>query len=143
MGSPSVSSAIAQPKKKSHAVLYSLITALLVIVVAGGAYWYFHEDEKPQQKPVVTNKVKTQKKAKGVSKETAIEKVVVEEKSENKMISPKAAKKVKDKTIKDGIQQIKGNKNGKKTSPKPDVVIPNTDSDPAINMVRENLAGQK
>ena len=59
------------------------------------------------------------------------------------MISPIAAKKVKDKTIKDGIQQIKGNKNSKKTSPKPDVVIPNTDSDPAINMVRENLAGQK
>lgn len=142
-GSPSVSGVVVQSKKKNHTLLFSLIAALLVISVAGGAYWYFHEDEKPQQKPVVTNKVKTQKKAKGVSKETAIEKVVVEEKSENKMISPKAAKKVKDKTIKDGIQQIKGNKNGKKTSPKPDVVIPNTDSDPAINMVRENLAGQK
>lgn len=45
MGSPAVSSAIAQPKKKSHAVLYSLIAALLVIAVAGGAYWYFHEEE--------------------------------------------------------------------------------------------------
>lgn len=81
MGSPSVSSAIAQPKKKSHAVLYSLITALLVIVVAGGAYWYFHEDEKPQPKATVTTKVKQKakvKKAEASGKETMVEKVVVE-----------------------------------------------------------------
>lgn len=81
MGSPSVSSAIAQPKKKSHAVLYSLITALLVIVVAGGAYWHFHEDEKPQPKATVTTKVKQKakvKKAEASGKETMVEKVVVE-----------------------------------------------------------------
>ena len=81
MGSPSVSSAIAQPKKKSHAVLYSLIAVLLVIAVAGGAYWYFHEDEKPQPKATVTTKVKQKAKAKKVeasSKETMVEKVVVE-----------------------------------------------------------------
>lgn len=81
MGSPSVSSAIAQPKKKSYAVLYSLITALLVIAVAGGAYWYFHEDEKPQPKATVTTKVKQKAKVKKVEasgKETMVEKVVVE-----------------------------------------------------------------
>lgn len=81
MGSPSVSSAIAQPKKKSHAVLYSLITALLVIAVAGGAYWYFHEDEKPQPKATVTTKVRQKAKVKKVEasgKETMVEKVVVE-----------------------------------------------------------------
>ena len=81
MGNPSVSSAIAQPKKKSHAVLYSLIAVLLVIAVAGGAYWYFHEDEKPQPKATVTTKVKQKAKAKKVeasSKETMVEKVVVE-----------------------------------------------------------------
>ena len=64
MGSPSVSSAIAQPKKKSHTVLYSLIAVLLVIAVAGGAYWYFHEEEKPQPKASVTTKVKKKAKAK-------------------------------------------------------------------------------
>ena len=81
MGNPSVSSAIAQPKKKSHTVLYSLIAVLLVIAVAGGAYWYFHEDEKPQPKATVTTKVKQKAKAKKVeasSKETMVEKVVVE-----------------------------------------------------------------
>ena len=81
MGSPSVSSAIAQPKKKSYAVLYSLIAVLLVVAVAGGAYWYFHEDEKPQPKATVTTKVKQKakaKKAEASSKETIVEKVVVE-----------------------------------------------------------------
>ena len=81
MGSPSVSSAIAQPKKKSHVLLYSLIAALLVIAVAGGAYWYFHEDEKPQPKATVTTKVKQKakvKKAEASGKETMVEKVVVE-----------------------------------------------------------------
>lgn len=81
MGSPSVSSAIAQPKKKSHAVLYSLIAVLLVIAVAGGAYWHFHEDEKPQPKATVTTKVKQKakvKKAEASGKETMVEKVVVE-----------------------------------------------------------------
>lgn len=81
MGSPAVSSAVAQPKKKNHTVLYSLIAALLVIAVAGGAYWYFHEDEKPQPKATVTTKVKQKakaKKAEASSKETMVEKVVVE-----------------------------------------------------------------
>lgn len=81
MGSPSVSSAIAQPKKKSYAVLYSLIAVLLVVAVAGGAYWSFHEDEKPQPKATVTTKVKQKakaKKAEASSKETIVEKVVVE-----------------------------------------------------------------
>lgn len=81
MGSPSVSSAIAQPKKKSHTVLYFLIAVLLVIAVAGGAYWYFHEDEKPQPKATVTTKVKQKakvKKAEASGKETMVEKVVVE-----------------------------------------------------------------
>ena len=95
MGSPSVSSAIAQPKKKSHAVLYSLIAVLLVIAVAGGAYWYFHEDEKPQPKTSVTTKVKPQKNVKKVNKDTAIEKVVVEEVLDNKTSSKSTAKKVK------------------------------------------------
>lgn len=82
MGSPAVSGAVAQSKKKSHAVLYSLIAALLVIAVAGGAYWYFHEDEKPQAKATtVTTKVKQKakaKKAEAGSKEIMVEKVVVE-----------------------------------------------------------------
>lgn len=81
MGSPAVSGAVAQSKKKSHTVLYSLIAALLVIAVAGGAYWYFHEDEKPQPKATVTTKVKQKakaKKAEASSKETMVEKVVVE-----------------------------------------------------------------
>ena len=94
MGSPSVSSAIAQPKKKSHAVLYSLIAVLLVIAVAGGAYWYFHEDEKPQPKTSVTTKVKKKAKAKKTeveSKEAIVEKVVVET-SENSANAKKTAK---------------------------------------------------
>lgn len=81
MGSPAVSGAVAQSKKKSHTVLYSLIAALLVIAVAGGAYWYFHEEEKPQTKATVTTKVKQKakaKKAEASSKETIVEKVVVE-----------------------------------------------------------------
>lgn len=81
MGSPAVSGAVAQSKKKSHTVLYSLIAALLIIAVAGGAYWYFHEDEKPQPKATVTTKVKQKakaKKAEASSKETMVEKVVVE-----------------------------------------------------------------
>ena len=141
MGSPSVSSAIAQPKKKSHAVLYSLIAVLLVIAVAGGAYWYFHEDEKPQPKTSVTTKVKPQKNVKKVNKDTAIEKVVVEEVLDNKTSSKSTAKKVKDKTINDGVQKIKGNQNGKKIPPTPKAIIPNPD--PAIDMIKKDLSGDK
>ena len=109
MGSPSVSSAIAQPKKKSHAVLYSLIAALLVIAVAGGAYWYFHEEEKPQPKASVTTKVKKKAKAKKMeveSKEAIVEKVVVET-SENSANAKKTTK-TKDNPIK---KVIKGGQN--------------------------------
>lgn len=141
MGSPSVSSAIAQPKKKSHAVLYSLIAVLLVIAVAGGAYWFFHEDEKPQPKTSVTTKVKPQKNVKKVNKDTAIEKVVVEEVLDNKTSSKSTAKKVKDKTINDGVQKIKGNQNGKKLPPTPKAIIPNPD--PAIDMIKKDLSGDK
>ena len=141
MGSPSVSSAIAQPKKKSHAVLYSLIAVLLVIAVAGGAYWYFHEDEKPQPKTSVTTKVKPQKNVKKVNKDTATEKVVVEEVLDNKTSSKSTAKKVKDKTINDGVQKIKGNQNGKKLPPTPKAIIPNPD--PAIDMIKKDLSGDK
>ena len=141
MGSPSVSSAIAQPKKKSHVLLYSLIAALLVIAVAGGAYWYFHEEEKPQPKASVTTKVKPQKKAKEVNKETVKEKVVVGEVPDNNTNSKNTVKKEKDKTINDGVQQIKGKQKGKKPSPKPN--IPNNNPDPTINMVMQDLSGQK
>lgn len=141
MGSPSVSSAIAQPKKKSHTLLYTLIAALLVIAVAGGAYWYFHEEEKPQPKASVTTKVKPQKKAKEVNKETVKEKVVVDEVPDNNTSSKNTVKKEKDKTINDGVQQIKGKQKGKKPSPKPN--IPNNNSDPTINMVMQDLSGQK
>ena len=111
MGSPSVSSAIAQPKKKSHTVLYSLIAVLLVIAVAGGAYWYFHEDEKPQPKTSVTTKVKKKAKAKKTeveSKEAIVEKVVVET-SENSANAKKTTK-TKDNPIK---KVIKGGQNAK------------------------------
>ena len=111
MGNPSVSSAIAQPKKKSHAVLYSLIAVLLVIAVAGGADWYFHEDEKPQPKTSVTTKVKKKAKAKKTeveSKEAIVEKVVVET-SENSANAKKTTK-TKDNPIK---KVIKGGQNAK------------------------------
>lgn len=111
MGSPSVSSAIAQPKKKSHTVLYSLIAVLLVIAVAGGAYWYFHEEEKPQPKASVTTKVKKKAKAKKTeveSKEAIVEKVVVET-SENSANAKKTTK-TKDNPIK---KVIKGGQNAK------------------------------
>lgn len=141
MRSPAVSGAVAQSKKKSHTVLYSLIAALLVIVVAGGAYWYFHEDKKPQPKTSVTTKVKPQKNVKKVNKDTAIEKVVLEEIPDNKTSSKSTAKKVKDKTINDGVQKIKGNQNGKKLPPTPKAIIPN--SDPAIDMIKQDLSGDK
>ena len=111
MGSPSVSSAIAQPKKKSHTVLYSLIAVLLVIAVAGGAYWNFHEEEKPQPKASVTTKVKKKAKAKKTeveSKEAIVEKVVVET-SENSANAKKTTK-TKDNPIK---KVIKGGQNAK------------------------------
>lgn len=121
MGSPSVSSAIAQPKKKSHAVLYSLITALLVIVVAGGAYWYFHEEEKPQTKATVTTKVKQKakaKKAEAGSKETMVEKVVVET-PENKINTKKTTtQKTKDNPISIGAQTIRRGQDSKAKSAK-------------------------
>ena len=116
MGSPSVSSAIAQPKKKSHAVLYSLITALLVIVVAGGAYWYFHEDEKPQPKATVTTKVKQKakaKKAEASSKETMVEKVVVETPENNTNTKKTTTQKTKDNPISKGAYTIRGEQNSK------------------------------
>lgn len=141
MGSPAVSGAVAQSKKKSHTVLYSLIAALLVIAVAGGAYWYFHEDEKPQPKTSVTTKVKPQKNVKKINKDTAIEKVVVEEVPDNKTSSKSTAKKVKDKTINDGVQKIKGNQNGKKLPPTPKAIIPNPD--PAIDMIKKDLSVDK
>lgn len=111
MGSPAVSGAVAQSKKKSHAVLYSLIAALLVIAVAGGAYWYFHEDETPQPKASVTTKVKKKAKAKKTeveSKEAIVEKVVVET-SENSANAKKTTK-TKDNSIK---KVIKGGQNAK------------------------------
>ena len=111
MGSPSVSSAIAQPKKKSHAVLYSLIAALLVIAVAGGAYWYFHEDEKPQPKATVTTKVKQKAKAK---KE--------ESKSEPEVV-------VKQETVKKIEKVVSKEKNTKKTKVKRDNTISNSAKD--------------
>lgn len=126
MGSPSVSSAIAQSKKKSHAVLYSLIAALLVIAVAGGAYWYFHEDKKPQAKSSVTTNIKSQTKEKKIERgnnERTVEKVVVETAEKNSSNVP--VKKVKDNAINNGVQQIKANKNGKNAPQKPNVVIPN------------------
>lgn len=111
MGSPSVSSAIAQPKKKSHAVLYSLIAALLVIAVAGGAYWYFHEEEKPQPKATVTTKVKQKTKAK---KE--------EPKSEPEVV-------VKQEAVKKIEKVVSKEKNTKKTKVKSDNAISNRAKD--------------
>lgn len=111
MGSPSVSSAIAQPKKKSHAVLYSLIAALLVIAVAGGAYWYFHEEEKPQPKATVTTKVKQKAKAK---KE--------EPKSEPEVV-------VKQESVKKIEKVVSKEKNIKKTKVKRDNTISNSAKD--------------
>lgn len=111
MGSPSVSSAIAQPKKKSHAVLYSLIAALLVIAVAGGAYWYFHEEEKPQPKATVTTKVKQKAKAK---KE--------EPKSEPEVV-------VKQESVKKIEKVVSKEKNTKKTKVKRDNTISNSVKD--------------
>lgn len=111
MGSPAVSSAIAQPKKKSHAVLYSLIAALLVIAVAGGAYWYFHEEEKPQPKATVTTKVKQKAKAK---KE--------EPKSEPEVV-------VKQESVKKIEKVVSKEKNTKKTKVKRDNTISNSAKD--------------
>lgn len=111
MGSPSVSSTIAQPKKKSHAVLYSLIAALLVITVAGGAYWYFQEDEKPQPKASVTTKVRHKAKAK---KE--------EPKSEPEVV-------VKQEAVKKIEKVVSKEKNTKKTKVKSDNTISNSAKD--------------
>lgn len=112
MGSPSVSSAIAQPKKKSHAVLYSLIAALLVIAVAGGAYWYFHEDEKPQTKATtVTTKVKQKVKVKKA-----------EPKSEPEIV-------VKQETVKKIEKVVPKEKKTKKTKVKGDNTISNSAKD--------------
>lgn len=116
MGSPSVSSAIAQPKKKSHAVLYSLIAVMLVVAVAGGAYWYFHEDEKPQPKATVTIKVKQKakaKKAEAGSKEIMVEKVVVETPENNTNTKKTTTQKTKDNPISKGAHTIRGEQNSK------------------------------
>lgn len=119
MGSPSVSSAIAQPKKKSHAVLYSLIAALLVIAVAGGAYWYFHEEEKPQPKASVTTvKSKGNVKRLEVKKEeTKVENVIGA--SDNDVAKKTTKQNAKDNTVKKAVQEIKkGKRNGKSTEEK-------------------------
>lgn len=111
MGSPAVSGAVAQPKKKSHTVLYSLISALLVIAVAGGAYWYFHEEEKPQTKATVTTKVK--QKAKGQK---------LEQKSEPEVV-------VKQEAVKKIEKVVSKEKNTKKTKVKSDNTISNSAKD--------------
>lgn len=111
MGSPAVSGAVAQPKKKSHTVLYSLIAALLVIAVAGGAYWYFHEEEKPQTKATVTTKVK--QKAKGKK---------LEQKSEPEVV-------VKQEAVKKIEKVVSKEKNTKKTKVKSDNTISNSAKD--------------
>lgn len=146
MGSPSVSSIIAQPKKKSHAVLYSLIAALLVIAIAGGAYWYFQEDDKPQPKPTtVTTKVKSQKKAKVKkievdNKETMVEKVVVETSEETAK-----SKKVTSQKRKDNFVKKEADKLNNKTNPKPPVTSPPTTrpDDYTGHMRQENNSDEK
>ena len=60
---------------------------------------------------------------------------------DNNTNSKNTVKKEKDKTINDGVQQIKGKQKGKKPSPKPN--IPNNNPDPTINMVMQDLSGQK
>lgn len=120
MGSPSVSSAIAQPKKKSHAVLYSLIAVLLVIAVAGGAYWYFHEEEKPQPKASVTTTVKSKGNVKRLEvkkEETTVENVIGA--SDNDVAKKTTKQNAKDNTVKKAVQEIKkGKRNGKSTEEK-------------------------
>lgn len=111
MGSPAVSGAVAQPKKKSHTVLYSLIAALLVIAVAGGAYWYFHEEEKPQTKATVTTKVKQKTKGKKL-----------EQKSEPEVV-------VKQEAVKKIEKVVSKEKNTKKTKVKSDNTISNSAKD--------------
>ena len=123
MGSPSVSSAIAQPKKKSHAVLYSLIAALLVIAVAGGAYWYFHEDEKPQTKATtVTTKVKQKVKVKKA-----------EPKSEPEIV-------VKQETVKKIEKVVPKEKKTKKTKVKGDNTISNSAKDLSDKKTKKDKA---
>lgn len=128
MRSPAVSGAVAQSKKKSHTVLYSLIAALLVIAVAGGAYWYFHEDEKPQPKATtVTTKVKQKakaKKAEAGSKEIMVEKVVVETPGNNTNTKKTTTQKTKDNPVKKGAQTIRENQ----TPPKTKDVIPDPEN---------------
>ena len=65
----------------------------------------------------------------------------MEEVLDNKTSSKSTAKKVKDKTINDGVQKIKGNQNGKKLPPTPKAIIPNPD--PAIDMIKKDLSGDK
>ncbi len=120
MGSPSVSSAIAQPKKKSHTVLYYLIAVLLVIAVAGGAYWYFHEEEKPQPKASVTTTVKSKGNVKRLEvkkEETKVENVIGA--SDNDVAKKTTKQNAKDNTVKKAVQEIKkGKRNGKSTEEK-------------------------
>lgn len=120
MGSPAVSGAVAQSKKKSHTVLYSLIAALLVIAVAGGAYWYFHEDEKPQPKASVTTTVKSKGNVKRLEvkkEETKVENVIGA--SDNDVAKKTTKQNAKDNTVKKAVQEIKkGKRNGKSTEEK-------------------------
>lgn len=121
MGTPSVSGAVVQSKKKNHTLLFSLVAALLVIAVAAGAYWYFNEDEKPISKPTVTTKVKPQQKVKKVEKvnrETTIEKVV--DVPENDASTKKQSiQKAKDNPVKKAVQEIRsGRRPGKSTEEK-------------------------
>lgn len=142
MGSPSVSSTIAQPKKKSHTILYSLIAALLVIAVAGGAYWYFHEEEKPKPKASVTTKVKKKANAKKTdvsSKETMVEKIVVETPEETAK-----SKKVTSQKRKDNFVKKEADKLNNKTNPKPPVTSSQSQADDyASQMRRENNSAEK
>lgn len=142
MGSPSVSSTIAQSKKKSHTILYSLIAALLVIAVAGGAYWYFHEEEKPKPKASVTTKVKKKANAKKTdvsSKETMVEKIVVETPEETAK-----SKKVTSQKRKDNFVKKEADKLNNKTNPKPPVTSSQSQADDyASQMRRENNSAEK
>lgn len=143
MGSPAVSGAVAQPKKKSHTVLYSLIAALLVIAVAGGAYWYFHEEKKPQPKATVTTKVRQKTKAKKAeasnNKETMVEKVVVDTPKEATTSKKATNQKRSDNFVKKEVDKLN---NPKKPNPLVTPPSPPT-SDYREQMKKEDNSNEK
>ncbi len=143
MGSPSVSSAIAQPKKKSHVLLYSLIAALLIIAVAGGAYWYFHEEEKPQPKASVTTTVKSKGNVKRLEvkkEETKVENVIGA--SDNDVAKKTTKQNAKDNTVKKAVQEIKkGKRNGKSTEEK--ITGKSSQNEELTNEVMQAFDGDK